>query len=91
MNIEICDDEENVRIYIRRLIERQEPSCKITEFSISILKFTLFSQKISTHLLTVLTIGVILQLEQKKQRKGGRTYDGIRKTLSNEKRYTGKG
>lgn len=33
MNIGICDDEENVRIYIRRLIERQEPSCKITEFS----------------------------------------------------------
>lgn len=33
MNIGICDDEENVRIYIRRLIERQESSCKITEFS----------------------------------------------------------
>lgn len=33
MNIAICDDEENVRIYIRRLIQEQETSCKITEFS----------------------------------------------------------
>lgn len=33
MNIAICDDEENIRIYIRKLIQRQEPFCKITEFS----------------------------------------------------------
>lgn len=33
MNIAICDDEENIRIYIRKLIQKQEVSCKITEFS----------------------------------------------------------
>ena len=32
MNIAICDDEENIRIYIRKLIQKQEPFCKI-EFS----------------------------------------------------------
>ena len=33
MNLAICDDEENIRIYIRKLIQKQEPFCKITEFS----------------------------------------------------------
>lgn len=33
MNIAICDDEENIRIYIRKLIQKQEPFCKIAEFS----------------------------------------------------------
>lgn len=33
MNIAICDNEENIRIYIRKLIQKQEPFCKITEFS----------------------------------------------------------
>lgn len=33
MNIAICDDEENVRSYIRRLIQKQDSSCTITEFS----------------------------------------------------------
>ena len=33
MNIAICDDEENIRIYIRKLIQKQEPFCKITEIS----------------------------------------------------------
>ena len=33
MNIAICDDEENIRICIRKLIQKQEPFCKITEFS----------------------------------------------------------
>lgn len=33
MNIAICDDEENIRIYICKLIQKQEPFCKITEFS----------------------------------------------------------
>lgn len=33
MNIAICDDEENIRIYIRKLIQKQETFCKITEFS----------------------------------------------------------
>lgn len=33
MNIAICDDEENIRIYIRKLIQKQDPFCKITEFS----------------------------------------------------------
>lgn len=33
MNIAICDDEENIRIYIRKLIQKQEPFCKITVFS----------------------------------------------------------
>lgn len=33
MNIAICDDEENIRIYIRKLIQEQETFCKITEFS----------------------------------------------------------
>ena len=33
MNIAICDDEDNIRIYIRKLIQKQEPFCKITEFS----------------------------------------------------------
>ena len=33
MNIAICVDEENIRIYIRKLIQKQETFCKITEFS----------------------------------------------------------
>lgn len=33
MNIAICDDEDNIRIYIRKLIQKQETFCKITEFS----------------------------------------------------------
>ena len=33
MNIAICDDEGNIRIYIRKLIQKQETFCKITEFS----------------------------------------------------------
>lgn len=33
MNIAICDDEENVRIYIRKMIQQQEVPCEITEFS----------------------------------------------------------
>lgn len=33
MNIAICDDEKNIRIYIRKLIQKQETFCKITEFS----------------------------------------------------------
>ncbi len=32
MNIAICDEEENIRIYIKRLIEIQE-DCRIMEFS----------------------------------------------------------
>lgn len=32
MNIAICDDEENVRIYIRKLIEKQGVRCRIMEF-----------------------------------------------------------
>lgn len=33
MNIVICDDEENIRSYIRKLIERENIPCQITEFS----------------------------------------------------------
>lgn len=33
LNIAICDDEEYVRIYIRKLIGQQEVDCKISEFS----------------------------------------------------------
>ena len=33
MNIAICDDEENIRIYICKLRQKQETFCKITEFS----------------------------------------------------------
>lgn len=33
IDIAICDDEENIRIYIRKLIQKQETFCKITEFS----------------------------------------------------------
>ena len=33
MNIAICDAEENIRIYICKLIQKQETFCKITEFS----------------------------------------------------------
>lgn len=33
MNIAICDDEENVRIQIRKLIEKQNIPCRITEFT----------------------------------------------------------
>lgn len=33
MNVAICDDEEYVRSYIRRLLERQKMDCKIKEFS----------------------------------------------------------
>ncbi|MDY4112111.1 MAG: LytTR family DNA-binding domain-containing protein [Roseburia sp.] len=32
LNIAICDDEENVRIYIQKLIQKQNVSCEITEF-----------------------------------------------------------
>lgn len=33
MNIAICDDEENVRDYLKRLIEMQDVPCRILEFS----------------------------------------------------------
>ena len=32
MNIAVCDDEENIRIYIKKLIEVQEAECQIMEF-----------------------------------------------------------
>lgn len=38
MNIAICDDEENIRIYIKKLIEKkliemQDGDCRVMEFS----------------------------------------------------------
>lgn len=33
MNIAVCDDEENIRIYIKKLIEMQDTDCLIMEFS----------------------------------------------------------
>ncbi len=33
MNIVVCDDEENIRIYIKKLIEMQNADCQIMEFS----------------------------------------------------------
>lgn len=33
MHIAICDDEENIRMYLRQLIERETPDSIITEFS----------------------------------------------------------
>ena len=33
MNIAVCDDEENIRIYIKKLIEMQDADCLIMEFS----------------------------------------------------------
>jgi len=33
LNIAVCDDEENTRIYIKRLIEMQDVDCRIMEFS----------------------------------------------------------
>ncbi len=33
MNIAVCDDEENIRIYIKKLIEAQDADCQIMEFS----------------------------------------------------------
>ncbi len=33
MNIAVCDDEENIRIYIKRLIEKQDVPCRVMEFS----------------------------------------------------------
>ena len=33
MNIAVCDDEENIRYLIKRLIEKQDVSCQIMEFS----------------------------------------------------------
>ncbi len=33
MNIAVCDDEENIRIYIKKLIEMQSVSCRIMEFA----------------------------------------------------------
>lgn len=33
LHIAICDDEENGRIYMRKLIQKQAVSCKMTEFS----------------------------------------------------------
>lgn len=33
MNIAICDDEENVRVYVRSLIQKQGVPCKIMEFT----------------------------------------------------------
>lgn len=35
MNIAICDDEENIRIYMKKLIEMQDTECRILEFSSS--------------------------------------------------------
>jgi len=33
LNIAVCDDEENIRYLIKRLIEKQDVSCQIMEFS----------------------------------------------------------
>lgn len=33
MNIAVCDDEENIRIYIKKLIEEQDVPCQVMEFS----------------------------------------------------------
>ena len=33
MNIVVCDDEENIRIYIKKLIEMQDADCKVMEFT----------------------------------------------------------
>ena len=33
MNIAVCDDEENIRIYIKKLIEMQDADCQIMDFS----------------------------------------------------------
>lgn len=33
MNIAVCDDEENIRIYIKKLIEMQDAGCRTIEFS----------------------------------------------------------
>lgn len=33
MNIAVCDDEENIRYLIKRLIEKQDAYCRIMEFS----------------------------------------------------------
>ena len=33
MNIAVCDDEENIRIYIKKLIQMQDADCRIMEFS----------------------------------------------------------
>ena len=33
LNIAVCDDEENIRYLIKRLIEKQDASCRIMEFS----------------------------------------------------------
>lgn len=33
MNIAVCDDEENIRTYIKKLIEMQDAECRIMEFS----------------------------------------------------------
>ena len=33
MNIAVCDDEENIRYLIKKLIEKQDASCRIMEFS----------------------------------------------------------
>lgn len=33
MNIAVCDDEENIRIYIKKLIEMQDADCQVMEFS----------------------------------------------------------
>lgn len=33
LNIAICDDEETIRVYIKKLIERQSKDCRIMEFS----------------------------------------------------------
>ena len=33
MNMAVCDDEENIRIYIKKLIEEQDVPCQVMEFS----------------------------------------------------------
>lgn len=33
MNIAVCDDEENIRIHIKKLIEMQDAGCRVMEFA----------------------------------------------------------
>lgn len=33
MNIAVCDDEENIRIYLKKLIKKQDVPCRVMEFS----------------------------------------------------------
>lgn len=61
MHIAICDDEEYIRTYLRRLLQQQEPACSITEFSSGEELLAYQGQRGRTEAIDILFLDITLQ------------------------------